>query len=131
MRGHKPVRWIVALSFVGITAITTVAQTDSSNQNVQELRKQLDDLREQMNKLQARLSDLESTKANVSPNPQAAPSVRAQGQQQGTIQTTQPLAQGAPSPQVGQATATFQQSSEDTVAAARFNNVPLDPKYRG
>jgi hypothetical protein len=32
---------------------------------------------------------------------------------------------------VGEATATYKEFSEDTLAAARFDNVPLDPKYRG
>ena len=103
------------------------AQSDSSPQNVKELRKQLDELREQMSKLQARLSELENTKATEAANPSASPSV----QQEGTIQSTHPPAQATPSKQVGEATATYKQFSEDTVAAARFDNVPLDPKYHG
>jgi len=94
---------------------------------VKELRKQLDELREQMSKLQARLSELENTKATEAANPSASPSV----QQEGTIQSTHPPAQATPSKQVGEATATYKQFSEDTVAAARFDNVPLDPKYHG
>src|SRR5438477_1509304 len=103
------------------------AQSDSSNQNVQELRKQLDELREQMSKLQARLGELESSKAAEAAAPPAAPSAN----QEGTIQSTQPLAQAAPSKQVGEATATYRTFAEDSVAAARFNNIPLDPKYKG
>ena len=101
------------------------AQSNSSNQNVQELRKQLDDLREQMNKLQARLGELESSKATEAATPPAAPPAN----QEGTIQAAQPPAQAAPSKQVGEATATYTTFSEDSVAAARFDNVPLDPKY--
>jgi hypothetical protein len=108
------------------------AQSEPSIQNVQELRKQLDELREQMNKLQLRIGQLESTEGKVATSP--APSASAApASQQGTIQTTQaqPLPQTAPSQQVGQATATYTEFSEDTVAAARFDNVPLDPKYQG
>jgi hypothetical protein len=107
--------------------LAVIAQSDSPNQNTQELRKQLDQLREQMNKLQARLGELESSKTTETSGTATAPAVN----QEGTIQTTQPLPQAAPSKQIGEATATYTQFSEDTVAAARFNNAPLDPKYRG
>jgi hypothetical protein len=122
---------IAALLFVGMLPVTVAGQSGTDNQNVQELRKQLDDMREQMNRLQARLGELENAKTNASANPQATPSASAPVQQEGTIQTAQPPAQGETSRQVGKATATYKQFSEDTVAAARFNNVPLDPKYRG
>jgi DcaP outer membrane protein len=116
-----------ALLSVAFLPTGALAQSDSSSQTTQELRKQLDELREQMNKLQARLGELESSKAAEAPAATTVPSV----QQEGTIQSTQPLPQAAPSQQVGEATATYRQFSEDTVAAARFDNVPLDPKYHG
>jgi len=112
---------VVLLGVVSLSPSAASAHSDS-NQDVQELRKQLDELREQMNKLQGRLAELESGKA-AAPQPPST--------QEGTIQTSQPLPQAAPSKQVGEATATYTQFSEDTVAAARFDNVPLDPKYRG
>jgi hypothetical protein len=110
----------------GLLAPTrALAQSDSSNQDVQELRKQLDELREQMNKLQARLGEFESTKATEAATPPSA-------KPEGTIQTIHPPAQAAPpSKQLGEATATYTTFSEDSVAAARFDNVPLDPKYKG
>src|SRR5215467_8378584 len=117
---------VIALLAGFLTPAGAFAQSDS-NQNAQELRKQLDELREQMNKLQARLGELESGKATEV----ATPSAAASANKEGTIQSTQPLAQAAPSKQVGEATATYRQFSEDTVAAARFDNVPLDPKYKG
>lgn len=117
---------VVLLAATFVSEGTTFAQSDST-QNAQELRKQLDELREQMNKLQARLSELESSKAEGAASPQPAPSTT----QEGTIQATKPPAQAAPSKQVGEATATYTTFSEDTVAAARFDNVPLDPKYKG
>ena len=115
----------VLLAATLVPARTTLAQSDS-NQNVQELRKQLDELREQMNKLQAQLSELESHKAAG-----AATTPATSTNQEGTIQTTQALPPAVPSKQVGEATATYTTFSEDTVAAARFDNVPLDPKYKG
>jgi len=120
---------VVILAFLAaaLIPVAVAAQSDSSNQNVQELRKQLDEMREQMNKLQSRLSELESNKVPEVGTPSGAPSSK----QEGTIQTTQPPLEGKTSPQVGNATATYSQFSEDTVAAARFDNVPLDPKYHG
>ena len=116
----------VALLAGVLVPATVFAQSDSSNQNVQDLRKQLDELREQMSKLQTRLGELESKDSEAATAP-TAPSA----QQQGTIQSSQPPAQAAPSKQVGEATATYTTFSEDGVAAARFDNVPLDPKYKG
>jgi len=127
MRILKLIPLTVALVTAGSMPTIVAAQSDSSNQNVQELRKQLDEMREQMNKMQARLSELESSKVPDVGTPASGPSAK----QEGTIQTAQPPLQGETSKQVGQATATYTEFSEDTVAAARFNNVPLDPKYNG
>jgi hypothetical protein len=103
------------------------AQSDSSNQNVKELRKQLDELRQQLSQLQTRVNELEGSTATQA----AATSVAPSTSQTGTMQSTQAPVQGTPSTQGGEATATYTTFSEDSVAAARFNNVPLDPKYNG
>jgi DcaP outer membrane protein len=120
----RPLYLFTGLLLALVLPVTLTAQSGSSDENVQELRKQLDALREQMNKLQARLSDLESTSGKA---PREAPSAK----QEGSIQTVQPPRQAAPSKQVGQATATYTEFSEDSVAAPRFDNVPLDPQYHG
>jgi len=128
MKGRSHIHFFV-IATLGTVFLPTriLAQVDSSTPTPQELRKQLEELRGQMNKLQARLDELEAAKGNV-----AAPATAAvPPSQEGTIHSTTPPAQGQTSPQVGEATATYKQFSEDTVAAARFNNVPLDPKYNG
>jgi hypothetical protein len=127
VKTRRSVCLTIALLSVAFLPSAASAQSNSSSQTTQELRKQLDELREQMNKIQARLGELESSKAGETTVTVTATSVK----QEGTIQTTQPLPQAAPSQQVGEATATYQEFSEDTVAAARFDNVPLDPKYKG
>jgi DcaP outer membrane protein len=127
MKNRRLVCVTAALLSVALLPTAASAQSDSSSQSVQELRKQLDELREQMNKLQARLGELESRKASEVATAPTAPSAK----QEGTIETTQPVAQATPSRQVGEATATYTEFSEDTVAAPRFDNVPLDPKYHG
>ena len=127
MKNRRRVCCAFALLSIALFPTAASAQSDSSAQTVQELRKQLDELREQMNKLQTRLGELESSKpTEVSATPKAPPAG-----QEGTIESTQPLPQAATSKQVGEATATYKQFSEDTLAAARFDNVPLDPKYHG
>lgn len=127
MKNPRFIYMAVALFTAVLAPTGAFPQSHSSNQNVQELRKQLDELREQMSKLQARLGELESTKSTEAATPPAAPSAM----QEGTIQSTHPPAQAAPSKQVGNATATYRTFSEDSFAAARFDNVPLDPKYKG
>jgi hypothetical protein len=117
-----------ALLVASLVPVAAVAQSNSSTQDVQDLRTQLNQLREQMNKLQTRLGELESTNA---PAGGATPSAAASIPQNGSIEATQVQPQAAPSKQVGEATATYKEFSEDTLAAARFDNVPLDPKYRG
>ena len=104
------------------------AQSEAPTQNVSELRKQLDDLRAQMGKMQAQLDALESSKSETSTAPPAA----SNAQETGAIQTTAPLHPPvSSSEQIGKATATYTEFSEDNVAAARYDNVPLDPKYQG
>jgi len=133
MRTIKVVHLILAFWAASTMPVAIVAQSDPSNQDAKELRKQLDELREQMSKVQARLGELENSrsadnsKAAEVPVPSAAPA----GKQEGAIEAAQPPLQGETSKQVGQATASYMTFSEDTVAAARFNNVPLDPKYHG
>jgi hypothetical protein len=102
------------------------AQNDSSATSAEQLRQQLSDMQAQMQKVQSRLDQLESAKGSESSQSQAPIGIES-----GTIQTSQPPDQGATSPQVGEATASYNIFSEDTVAAARYNNVPLDPKYHG
>ena len=127
MRTRKLVCLILAFLAAGAMPLVGAAQSDSSTQSTQELRKQLDELRQQLNKLQARIGELESSKTPET----VPPSTASSSKQEGTIQSAQPPLQGETSKQVGEATATYNTFSEDTVAAARFNNVPLDPKYNG
>jgi len=117
----------VALLVTVLGPSRTRAQSDSSTQDVNEMRKQLNELRQQLRQLEARLGELDGRRATEAAVPPAAPSTN----QEGTIQSTQAPAQAPPSPQVGRATETYSTFSEDSVAAARFNNVPLDPKYKG
>jgi len=114
----------LALLAVGSIPATARAQNDSSAPSAEELRQQLNQLQGQMKKLQARLDQLENTQASGTPPPQSSPPDQAgtQGQQP---------PQGVTSPQVGEATASYNEFGDDPQAAPRYNNVPLDPKYHG
>jgi DcaP outer membrane protein len=123
--------FVAAVLLSALIPCRVAAQSDSSSQAVDQLSKRLDELRAEMNKIEAQLGELKGVKATPATNPAAAPSAAAASSQEGTIQTTVPPAQGTASKQVGEATATYNTFSEDTLAAARYDNVPLDPKYHG
>jgi len=123
--------FIAIVLFLQFTPMRAVAQSDTSGQTVDQLSKRIDELRAEMNKLEAQVNNLKSAKSTAPAAAVPAPSAGAPASQEGTIQSSQPLAQGPTSEHVGEATATYQEFSEDTLAAARFNNVPLDPKYKG
>jgi hypothetical protein len=114
----------IALFTAPVLSITTAAQTDSSGQSPEELRQQLTALQAQMKSVQSRLDQLESEKkAGTSQAPVPA--------QAGTIEVATPPLQGPTSKQVGEQTGTYNTFAEDPLAAPRYNNVPLDPKYNG
>ena len=102
------------------------AQSGTPNQNVQELRRQMDDLRAQMNRMQTQLEALENGNAQT-----ATPPPASNAQETGAIQTTMSPHPSVSSKQVGNETAAYTEFSEDNLAAPRYDNVPLDPKYEG
>jgi hypothetical protein len=116
-------RKILLLAFLAVSLSGKIrAQAPAQTPDSSELRKELEEMRAQMNKLQNRINELEARQ----PSEAAKPAVTSAVQQ---TQVTIP--QGVTSPHVGEATASYESFSEDSVAAARFNNVPLDPKYHG
>lgn len=115
---------IVAASFIPATGN---AQVETPGQSEEELRRQLNELQRQMQEVQSRLNALENTKEAAAPTQPTS----ASANQAGAIQASQPPLQGPTSPQVGKQTETYVEFSEDTVAAPRYNNIPLDPKYNG
>lgn len=116
----------LALLAAVITTVPVAAQNDSSAPSAEELRQQLTDLQAQMQKVQTRLEQLENSKASGTTQTQA-PS----GAESGVKDSKQPVREGQTSPQVGEATATYNEFGEDPQAAPRYNNLPLDPKYHG
>src|SRR5215469_1129547 len=119
--------FIVLMLSLVLNPFRAMAQSDTAKATAQELRQQVNDLQTQLKNVQARLDELENQKE--APAATAAPSTSPR--QEGTIQATVPPREGTTSPQVGQATVTYQTFSEDSVAAPRYDNIPLDPKYNG
>ena len=108
----------ISILFIPVGAL---AQTATHESPVTDLQKQLQEMRSQMNKMQSRIDELEAKK----------PSESASGALPPTTSQQPAIPQGPTSPHVGEATASYDTFSENSVAAARFNNVPLDPKYHG
>src|SRR5262249_52412855 len=117
---------VVLLLSLSLTPFRLLAQSDNSAAT-QELRQQVNDLQRQLQDVQAKLKELETQKA---PPASTEAQDKASGQA-GTTQAGQPPLQGPTSPQVGARTAAYTTFSEDSLAAARYNNIPLDPKYNG
>src|SRR5215467_13489580 len=123
---YRLARIVLLLLSLFPSTFPVFAQSDSPA-TAQELQQQVNELQRQLQSVQARLDELESQKVpSASTEPQSKTA-----KQTGTIQASQPPLQGTTSPQVGEATATYNTFSEDSSAAARYNNVPLDPKYNG
>ena len=116
----------IVMLILSLTTSRVLAQSDSAAA-AQELRQQVNELQKQLKTVQARLDELENQKA---PSASTEPQNKVSGQE-GTTQASQPLPQATTSPHVGQATTVRNTFSEDSLAAARYNNVPLDPKYSG
>jgi hypothetical protein len=117
-----------------MTPADAMAQSQAPSDETQVLRKLVDQMQTQMAKMQAEIDQLKGTKTEASPTQPAQASTPAPApppRQNGTIRAAEPPRVGATSEHVGDATSNYREFSEDTFAAARFNNVPLDPKYQG
>jgi hypothetical protein len=131
MMGQRIHLVAVFLLLVGMMPATAFPQSQTPTDETQALRRLVEQMQAQMSKMQAEIDQLKGTKTETQPSQAATAPVPSPTQQDGTIQTAEPPRVATPSPHVGEATAAYREFSEDTFAAARFNNVPLDPKYRG
>jgi hypothetical protein len=125
--------YLFAIMFLAAAMLPARAlpQAQPSSSEPQELRKLVEAMSAQMSKMQAEIDELKGLKAAAPPNQAPTAPATPTTRQNGTIQTAEPPRVGPTSRHVGEATADYREFSEDTFAAARFNNVPLDPKYHG
>jgi DcaP outer membrane protein len=117
--------FVLLISGIVPACVCAQSQSTSENQTTQELQKELEQLRVQMNKVQAQLEELQTERAaSTQTAPVPPPS-------SGATESTKPPLQGPTSKHVGAATSEQTEFNEDAEAAARYDNVPLDPKYAG
>ena len=131
MKIRRPYLFAIMFLAAAMLPARALPQAQPSSSEAQELRKLLEAMSAQMSKMQAEIDELKGTKATAPPSQAATAPTTPPTRQNGTIQTAEPPRVGPTSRHVGEATADYREFSEDTVAAARFNNVPLDPKYHG
>jgi hypothetical protein len=128
MKIWRPYIFAMALLMAAILPARALPQSQTSTTDAQELRKLVEDMRAQMGKMQAEIDQLKGTKPeSAQAPPAAAPAVP----QNGSIESVPPQRVAVASEQVGSQTAERQEFSEDASAAARWDNLPLDPKYHG
>ncbi|WP_158750385.1 DcaP family trimeric outer membrane transporter [Acidobacterium sp. S8] len=107
------------------------AQTSANGTQVEELRKQLNELRKQMSVIESKLDAMETSSANAPATPPPATPAATVPPEESTVQTVQAMPTGPVSGQIGEQTRDYRTFSEDPLAAARLNNIPVDPKYHG
>ena len=109
-----------ALSYCCCTSICynssdcgALAQSQTSNDEAQQLRKLVEQMQAEMSKMQAEIDQLQGMKPETPPSQQPAAPAAPPAQQEGTIETTQPPLQGTTSEHVGAETASRQEFAED------------------
>lgn len=111
---------VVAIVALPLPA-SALAQCAGQDAQTGDLRRELQDLRAQVVLLKSRLDELIAAKPGTVPAPSTMPP---------STQVARPP-QAATSAHVGETTSTYATFSEDPRAAARLNNVPVDPTYHG
>jgi hypothetical protein len=131
MKLHRVCLRVGMMMLAAILPMRALPQTAPPTTENQELRKLVEKMQAQMEKMQQEIDQLKGNQpspaapqaneaAAAVPSPNTAASQAAE----------QPI-QGTTSGHVGEETVDRKEFSDDKLAAARFDNVPLDPKYKG
>ena len=121
---------VATLLFTAILTPCAFAQSQTSNDEAQQLRKLVEQMQAHMSKMQEEIDQLKGTKSETPPSqPTVAPGA-APTQQEGTIQRRLRSKEQPPN-MLEKPRSSTGSSLRTKVAAPRFNNVPLDPKYHG
>jgi hypothetical protein len=118
-----------AAMLLGIAMIPAKAwpQSQAPSDETQALRKPVQQMQTQMGKV----DQLKGTKPESAQAPPAAAPATPAVPQDGSIESVPPQRETVTSEQVGSETAERQEFSEDATAVARWDNLPLDPKFHG
>src|SRR5690348_254637 len=122
---------VIAVFVLGFAGVAQAQSQDAPGGDVESLRQSVVTLQAQVADLQARLSRLSSAALPNSSEPAAMPTAAAnevQMQQASKDQLAAELNQKVKR-DVGKSVANYETYSNDTVAAARVDNAPLDPRY--
>lgn len=123
---RKKIIYFLFVAIFGVCHLPAMqAQTrDLTSAQVETLQRKLDSLQNQMTEVQAEINRLSGAQPSSMPN-------------NGTIDTQQTEKKSAATElgtqrqDIGQATATYDTTSQDPVAAPRIDNEPLDARYPG
>lgn len=126
---HTTAQVLCMILALGGVAPRSQAQTQQAPDaaQIEKLQKQLESLQNQMNEVQAQLNRF---KTEPTTTPASAPAT-------GTISTSEKekadaeVVLGTKSQDISQATASYETTSQDQLAASRIDNEPLDPRYPG
>lgn len=117
---------VVVLCFVSMLAPTAIwsQSEDPNTDKIRALQKQLDEMKAQMAAVQTQITDLSGGKLAVATESSTGSIEENAAAQAAALNLV-------PARQVGQATATYDTTSQDPVAAPRIDNAPFDPRYPG
>ena len=131
MKLHRVCFRVAIMMLAVILPARTLPQNVPSTDENRELRKLVEKMQAQMEKMQAEIDELKGTHATATPAQPVSRVATAPNQQAAESPLAQLPIQATTSQHVGRETAERQEFSENNLAAARLDNVPLDPKYKG
>ena len=123
--------------FVALPSWIRAQAPVTTEPDVQALQRQLDALRAQVADLQSQIKKLTSTDSASQGSSSSAVQDSSGAQQTKSTDAQQETKPSEASQEIkteqaaGKATLQYQTNSQDEVAAARYDNAPLDPKYPG
>jgi DcaP outer membrane protein len=124
---------VTALFFVlcfGLALHTPLHAQAPDNAKLERLQKQLDEMKQQMADVQAQISALSGGTKPGAATAATGAAAPAQGEEEDS-KTEAAKARLAHGEQVSKATATYETTSQDPIAAPRIDNEPLDPRFPG
>jgi len=131
MKVHRVCLPAAVLLLAVILPMKAWPQTAQPTSENQELRTLVEKMQAQMEKMQAEIDQLKGSKSSLAGPSAESAATGMPSQNAAPSQSAEQPIQGTTSGHVGQETARRQEFSEDKLAAARLDNAPLDPKYKG
>jgi hypothetical protein len=127
MNAFTGIRFFMCLLSLAAFPSWTYGQTTANATDAQALQQQVDSLKTQIADLEDKIKNLTSTSPTTADS-SSAPQAKGSNAQQGA--KTSEAAQELKTQQTrSKATADYKRFSEDEIAAARYDNEPLDPRY--